>query len=128
MSETAKYCRICAVTVAISLLFNACSIFGGDNREIVPGVDGTYTGIYSQGFEDSIFNPCIDRDESWQLISEGPNVFNKINEPEGNPVFIELRGIPSKKGEYKGFYVTFDRKFEVKEVIESKSLDKKDCL
>ncbi|MBN2733168.1 MAG: hypothetical protein JXR26_12125 [Balneolaceae bacterium] len=112
----------------MSLLIYSCSIFGGDDPEIVPGVEGTYTGIYSQGFEDSDFNPCIDRDESWQLSSEDPAAFSKINEAEGNPVYVKLRGIPSEKGEFMGFYVMFDRKFEVKEVLFSKSLNEKNCL
>lgn len=112
----------------MSFLVYSCSIFGSDDQEIVPGVEGTYTGIYSQGIEDSDFNPCIDRDESWQLNSEDPAVFSKINEAEGNPVYVKLRGIPSEKGEFMGFYVKFDRQFEVKEVIESKNLNKKNCL
>lgn len=114
--------------LSMSLSVYSCSIFGGDDREIVPGVEGMYTGIYSQGIEDSIFNPCIDQEESWVIFSEDPAIFSQIREAEGNPVYLELRGTPSEKGEYQGFFVTYDRKFEIKEVVEAKSLEERRCL
>jgi hypothetical protein len=31
---------------------------------------------------------------------------------------LELKGVPTKKGEYKGFFVTHERSFVIKELIE----------
>ena len=80
------------------------------------------------GNEDSNFNPCIDREESWQLNVQDTTFGTKLQKANGNPVYIKLRGVVSTKGEYRGFFAVYDRRFEVEEVIEVTSTKRKHCF
>lgn len=114
--------------MAICLLISSCGIFENDDADIVAGVEDVYAGIYTQGIEDSNFNPCIDQDESWQLVEiEDTTFIAQLQEVNENPVYMELRGTPSEKGEFQGIFATFDRQFTVNEVVRVTSQAENEC-
>ena len=49
-------------TIALGFMLPACTLIDGTDDE--PGV---YEGVYSQGFEDSPFEPC-ERSEQWLIV------------------------------------------------------------
>lgn len=112
----------------LSTVVYSCNVLAGGDGDIKPNVERTYKGIYTQGIEDSSFNPCINREESWRLTINDDSFYKKLSAVGENPVFVKLRGIVSEKGRYQGFFVTYDRTFEVNEVIEVTSTNKNKCL
>src|SRR5690554_1827827 len=104
----------CSFVMAVS----SCDLIH-NNDKVEDEKEGVYTGIYVQGIEDSWFTPCVNLDESWRpLFSETSfePVWNALTESESYRVFVKARGIPSKKGEYQGFFAQYDREFEIIEI------------
>lgn len=113
--------------LAICLLFSACEILKNDSEDVGGKMD-IYAGIYTQGIEDSNFNPCFNQDESWQFLEIKDTAFvEKIMGVEGNPIYMEIEGTPSSKGEFQGFYATYDRQITVEEVVAVGSLQENGC-
>ena len=88
-------------------------------------------GLYQQGIEDSTFEPC-QLEEVWQITADDevwqefmPRVAEALN--NGSPVYVRLEGIPSVKGEYQGFFITYDRIFEMKDVLNVRARSSGDC-
>ena len=120
--------RALIFAAALCLVLNACALVDGSKSE--PDV---YEGIYSQGVEDSTFEPC-GRSERW-LIAAGDTAavrdfirraFDEMQQGH-NPMYARLRGTLSSKGSIPGFFVTFDRTLEVTGVLEVRAIQEGDC-
>lgn len=108
---------------------NSCNLVGDDSHAIIPGKEEMFSGIYTQGIEDSTFEPCINLDERWRFseIQDTASFFSGLRNAEENPVYMEIRGVPTSNGEYQGFFLVYDRQINVKEVLSVTSLQDKDC-
>ena len=115
--------------IIIALAVGGCSIFSSDDDEIkLAGKEDVYAGIYSQGIEDSSFKPCIAQNEVWKLINiEDTSFIRQIIKFKENPVYVKLKGVPSEKGEFRGFFMTYDRQFTVQKVVHIGSLQENGC-
>ncbi len=117
-----------AGAVVSLILFVSC-----DNDPVSPGHAAIYAGSYSQGIEYSIFKPCA-VGEAWMITFASDEVASRfmmrVLEVVGssNPMYTSLRGVPSEKGSFKGIFVTFDRQFEVTEILDAHELTLDDCL
>jgi len=113
---------------ALCLVLNACALVDGSESE--PDV---YEGIYSQGFEDSTFEPC-GRSERWLIAVGdtaamqhfGERVFEVLRQGN-NPMYARLRGALSPKGSFPGNFITYDRKLELTDVLEVRAIQEGDC-
>ena len=122
-----KWYRALIFAATLGLVLNACALVDGSASEQV------YEGVYSQGIEDSTFEPC-GRSERW-LIAAGDTaavrdfVRRAYDEAQQrhNPMYARLRGILSSKGSFPGFFVTFDRTLELTEVLEVRAIQESDC-
>lgn len=120
-------------TILVLLLLSSCGLLNSDrDTDPIAGKEDLYIGIYQIGFEDTWFYPCYNQEESW-LFSEVSDTtfYTTLNENRNglDPIYMEVRGIPSKKGEYQGFFAIHERSFEVKELIEIREAgnDNTDC-
>jgi hypothetical protein len=112
------------ISIISFFLLTSCGLVNG-NHDGIAGKEDIYAGIYSQGIEDSWFRACINPKESWLFTEVSdttfyPTLFDKrksLNYSH-HEFYMELRGVPTKKGEYRGFFVNHDRGFEIKELIE----------
>lgn len=113
----------------IYLVTPSCDLINGGKIDLIAGEEGVYSGIYSQGIEDSSFKPCIAEDEVWQIteIQDTASFYSGLREATSNPIYMELRGVPSKRGDYRGFFMSYDRKITVIEAVTVKDLEDKDC-
>lgn len=112
----------------ISLIFSSCNILDKNSSGDIAGKTDTYAGIYTQGIEDSNFNPCFAQEESWQFVEIQDTSFaKKVLKLGENPIFMRLKGTPGRKGEYKGIYATYDRQVKVEEVVGVGTLQEKGC-
>ena len=123
-----KWCQAPIFAAALCLVLNACALV--DGSELEPDV---YEGIYSQGFEDSPFEPC-GRSERW-LLAVGDTaaiqhfrerVFEVLRQGN-NPMYARLRGTLSPRGHIPGFFITYDRTLEVTAVLEVRAIQEGDC-
>lgn len=114
----------------MGLLFGSCDLLSGDSG-IASGRTGVYAGVYSQGIEDSVFEPC-GLDEEWKIIgfdadtTFGQRIWERVEEGE-NPMFVRLRGTPTERGHFDGFFVTYDREFALKDALEVRPLAERNC-
>ena len=114
--------------LALGLMLPACALV--DGTENGPDV---YEGVFSQGFEDSPFEPC-GRSEQW-LITTGDTTAMRIFREQvfdvlragSNPMYARLHGTLSPKGEYPGIFITYDRQLELTEVLDIRPLRGLDC-
>ncbi|MGD8749448.1 MAG: hypothetical protein PVI44_13370 [Balneolaceae bacterium] len=129
MKRFKYYCPMLLLPLLCIWAFS-CSIFGGGGGgEPSPGVEGIYEGIYTQGFEDSSFQPCLVKDEVWKLVEiEDSTFFSGLQKVGENPVYMKLKGIPSEKGGFLGFFVKYDREFSVQKVLRVASSNTINCL
>lgn len=104
----------------VLIVTSSCDLFNNDQK-VVANKEDVYDGIYIQGIEDSWFEPSIAEDESWKPLftdSTFAPVFEVLADGSSNKLFIRARGVPGKKGEYKGWFAQYDRKFKIKEIVE----------
>lgn len=133
MTTSDKQSAIGFVLLAVLFLLagglTSCSFFSGSDD--LAGQAGVYAGVYIQGIEDSFFEPCI-ADEVWSLVEIAGTTFipqvTALVERGENPMYVQLRGVPSERGEYRGFFATYDREFSVETVEEVRVLREGDCL
>lgn len=117
---------LCLFIITVS----SCSLINNDDRKIAEGKKDVYEGMYVQGIEDSWFVPCMNIDESWRPLFTGTtfdSVWKALADSESYKIFIRAKGIPSKKGEYMGFFAKYDREFEVIEIIKTRASDSGKC-
>jgi hypothetical protein len=113
----------------LSLGTTACGVLGDGGTYDPAGNEGVYAGVYTQGIEDSWFEPCYLKDEVWKIVViEDTTFFSRLSEVGENPVYVELRGTPGEAGEYSGFFATYDRKFVSQKIEKAGSLKKNRCL
>ena len=112
----------CCLTLA------SCSFFPDDGGD--PLEPGVYAGLYSQGIEDSDFKPC-GIDENWMLVADDSTFTVFIQQMAAvqfeNPTYVRLRGTPSRRGTYKGFFMTYDRRFTMTGVAEVRGRQEEEC-
>ena len=111
-------------------LFGTDDAFSGDPGDEVATVEGRFT----QGFEDSPFHPCGYSGEQWLIIYEPDDPVGRAFRErvtstlgEANPVYVRLRGAPGEKGRFPGFFIEYDRKFRLTEVLEVRAPRAGDC-
>lgn len=129
MNSVKSYSLILMGLCVFALMISSCNLIGNDDKSGKYGKD-VYDGIYLQGIEDSWFVPCVNVDESWKPIFTDESftpVWNALNDSESYKLYIRVRGIPSKKGDYKGFFAEYDREFEIFEVLEARESDSGKC-
>jgi hypothetical protein len=110
--------RILASIISL-LILASCGLQNSSPDEIA-GKEDIYTGIYSQGIEDAWFRPCLNMKESWLFAEVSDSTFYPALSDNRNgfdPLYMELRGIPTEKGKYPGIFTTHNRGFEIKEMI-----------
>jgi hypothetical protein len=86
------------------------------------------SGLYSWGFEVSDFRPC-GLDEKWWVVGSEPELstrYNALTLETYEPVYARLAGIKSRPGQY-GYLGAYDRQFEVREILELRTLQNDDC-
>lgn len=124
------------ISIISLFLLISCGLLSGDHDSIA-GKEDIYAGIYTQGIEDSWFRPCLNPKESWLFTEVSdttfyPTLFDKRKSLNylHHEFYMELRGVTTKKGEYRGFFVTHERGFEIKELIEMRVAKESgiDCL
>ena len=111
---------ICTATIS------GCSLFGS---KFGGGAD-SYVGTMSFGFEESAFRPC-DRTEQWwivggEVVVDLQSKYNDFGVNWYEPVYAELKGDPSNKGEF-GHLGAYEREFEVSDVVEVRLLEPGEC-
>ncbi|MGI9175508.1 MAG: hypothetical protein ACR2GR_09355 [Rhodothermales bacterium] len=116
--------------LACCLTLASCRFFTESEPDVHPGTPGVYAGLYSQGFEDSVFRPC-GIDEDWKLVGDD-STFSDFSRRSAealaeNPAYVRLRGTPSRRGTYEGFFVTYDRQFTMTDVVEVRGRREGDC-
>lgn len=110
------------ITTISFLLLSSCGLLNNDDDPIA-GVEDVYEGIYYQGIEDSYFVPCIDQEAIWGF-DEVPEsfyetLFEELFKNEGiRPLYLNITGTPTKKGKYNGFFISYERTLNVKELNE----------
>lgn len=116
------------IILALGLMLPACALI--DSTENEPDV---YEGTYSQGFEDSPFEPCR-RSERWNIITGDTTAMQDFRDrvvavlnQGSNPMYARLRGTLSPKGQYPGIFITYDHQLELIEVLEVRALRASDC-
>lgn len=121
-----------------SISLTACDLLGGSNVNNLEGRKDVYTGVYTQAVEYGYFRPCAAENETWQFLpateDEVSSFIRKTWESELNPVYVELRGTPGKKGEYSENLpenvccsITYDRQFILEETIYVEKKQEKEC-
>lgn len=119
------------VLLVWALLAGACDLLSDGDPRVEPRERGVYVGTYSQGFEDSVFEPC-GLDEAWKIVAFdadttfGRRIWTLVEEGE-NPMFVRLRGTPTERGTFEGFFVTYDREFVLQEALDVRALGDTDC-
>ena len=117
------------IALALCLALPACALFdSSDDDDALEAA--VYEGIYSQGIEAGMFEPC-GRDEVWNITTIDVNVIrdfiDRVRAVEDNPVYARLRGVLSPKGEYVGNFITYDRQLDLTETLEVRSVQESDC-
>ncbi len=121
---------LAAVVLVIGMMGSGCDWISSDSA-VVPGRSGVYAGPFSQGIEDSVFDPC-GREEVWKIVgfdadtTFGRRVWEQLRAGE-NPMFVRLQGIPTARGAFEGIFVTYDREFALEEALEVRPLQETDC-
>ena len=120
-----------ALPLACSLTLASCGFFvEEDEPEVFPRAADVYEGLYSQGFEDSVFSPC-GLDEDWLLVADDStfSAFTRrvVDVLDENPIYVRLEGTPSEPGTYRGFMITYDRRFTLTDVEEVRGRREGDC-
>ena len=114
--------------LALCMTLTACNLLIDDSDD--PLEPSVYVGLYSQGIEDSVFRPC-DRDENWMLVADDSTFTVFIQQMAAvqfeNPTYVRLRGTPSQRETYKGFFMTYDRRFTMTDVVEVRRPQEEDC-
>jgi hypothetical protein len=125
--------RLLGVSVLLlsALLMGACDLLSDGDPRVEVGEPGVYVGTYSQGIEDSVFEPC-GLDERWKIVAFdadttfGRRIWERVEEGE-NPMLVRLRGTPTERGTFEGFFVTFDREFTLQEALDVQPLQGSNC-
>lgn len=117
----------------ISIIFGGCFFLSCSENPAVADVMQTYAGRYSQGIEDSPFQPC-NLQEKWllqwdtdSLTSVFITLVTAALNTGSNPMMARLKGEASERGQYKGIYEIFDRVFVVTEILEVRAMKAEDC-
>lgn len=116
------------LVILLFLPLSGCGLFGDDDG--LAGRRAVYEGTYSQGIEDSVFEPCDAPDESWRIDADDTAFYDSVRVElgrSGNPMHIRVRGIPSEKGSYEGIFATYDRRFALIETLSVRELRGTDC-
>lgn len=120
------------------IILTTCDLFGGSDVDNLAGRNDVYPGVYTQGVEYGFFKPCIAEDEIWGFLpateNEVSSFIRKTWESELNPVYVELKGVPGKKGEFADNLpenvccsITYDRQFILEETIFVEKKQEKEC-
>lgn len=108
----------------------SCNSLDGSERDDLLNREDIYQGIYLQGIEDVWFKPCKKHTEVWKpiLTIEMVQTINPIlfeNWPAN--LYLTVKGTPTKKGEYKGFFTRYDREIEVIKIMDLQATKSDDC-
>ena len=114
------------------LLGLSCSKEHTYYTEPKPNDEGTYSGVFHQGIENSYWFPC-GTDENWRIVFADATLeqawFDRAQPVllEDYKAFMTLKGIPTAKGEYCNIFDCFDREFTVTNVVEVRRVRSSDC-
>lgn len=115
--------------VVLVVPLSGCGLFE-DDTDGLAGRRAVYEGTYSQGIEDSVFEPCDAPNESWRIDADDTAFYDSVRAElgrSGNPMHIRVRGIPSEKGSFEGIFATYDRRFELIETLDVRERRATDC-
>ena len=118
---------VALIAAALSITSMAgCAII----EDVFSGRSDTYIGTVAFGFEESGFRPCNVAEQWWitggDMVNDLQSRYNDLGVKWYEPVFAELKGDPSQKGQY-GHLGAYQREFEVSEVIEMRLLEAGEC-
>ena len=114
-----KFLLACAVLL--------CSSVGGQAQNSALEGRTLWRGYVSFGFETSEFRPCGSKEQWWVLSTRDLSArYKKLSANMYSPVFVRLRGVPTKLGQY-GHLGAYQRQFEVTAVLESRPPKSDDC-
>ena len=118
------------MAAGMSLTLAACSLVEGEEGVLTADL---YEGVYSQGIEDSTFEPC-GRDEVWQIEFDDEAVtrvfidqVSEVIRQGENPMYARLRGTLSPRGQYPGIFIVYDRELTIIDTEEVRPLQDSDC-
>ena len=113
-------------------LLQSCGVLRSDDGPPV-NTEIEFEGVYAQGFEDSGFQSCDYDEPVWKPVFN-ENSFGQLQEfwenrdSNGGPLTrLRIVGVVTRKGTYRGIYVTYNREIQILDILDIEYTDNTDC-
>ncbi|MFN1835969.1 hypothetical protein AB2B38_011960 [Balneola sp. MJW-20] len=101
-----------------------------EEEDTIAGVTATYGGFFLVTDNYSVFRPCIQADERWEVseVNDATYADSVLNSQLELP-YVEFSGTPGEIGEFANFFIIYNRQFTLDSVltIRPNNADNKEC-